>query len=131
MHLKVAEQLLKDYEGKAWQDVIPDAEFPAPLKLESNIPYVRQVLENTVDLTAKRETYVDVNTLDENSDFFEYQRRINGDTDTVMSHVVIRDFIARNCRDYRYETAPNPIEELRNFTCDNICLGRRITDDCR
>ncbi|MBQ6715493.1 MAG: hypothetical protein IJN21_03125 [Clostridia bacterium] len=131
MHLKVAEQLLKDVEGKSWQDVIPEAEFPAPLKLESNIPYVRGVLENTVDLTAKRENYADVNTLDENSDFFEYQRRVNGKPENVMSHIVIHDYISRNCRDYRYETAPNPIEELRNYTCDNVCVGRRITEDCR
>ena len=131
IHLNVAKTLLKEYEGKDWQSVIPDGTFPEPLKLESNIPYVREVVKNTVDLTTNREGYIDVSRLDDESDFFEYQRRINRDVNSVMSHRVISDHISRKCRDYRYETAPNPIEELRNYTSDNVCVGRRITDDCR
>ena len=30
-HLHIALELLRQYEKKDWQEVIPDAEFPAPL----------------------------------------------------------------------------------------------------
>lgn len=39
-HLHIALELLRQYEKKDWQEVIPDAEFPAPLVLESNIEYL-------------------------------------------------------------------------------------------
>ena len=61
-HLHIALELLRQYEKKDWQEVIPDAEFPAPLVLESNIEYVRCVLGSTVNDTACRERYVDVRT---------------------------------------------------------------------
>ena len=67
VHLHIACELLKKYEGKEWQQVIPGGEFPAPLRLESNIPYVRDVLAHTVQNTALRENYVNVCTLPENA----------------------------------------------------------------
>ena len=51
-HLHIALELLRQYEKKDWQEVIQDAEFPAPLVLESNIEYVRCVLGSTVNDTA-------------------------------------------------------------------------------
>ena len=48
LHLDLARRLLRDYEGKEWQQVIPEGEFPAPLRLESNIDYVRRILGGTV-----------------------------------------------------------------------------------
>ena len=56
MHLHIAEGLMREYDGKQWQQVIPDGEFPAPLRLESNIDYVRGVLGGTVNRTSWRET---------------------------------------------------------------------------
>ena len=124
MHLHVAEKLLKEYEGKEWQQVIPDGNFPAPLKLESNIGYVRDVLANTVSNTSLRENYVDVCDLPPHSDFSEYQKRVNDKVENVVSHMVIEEYIQRNGKDYRFETAPNPIPELRDRTRDNTQVGR-------
>ena len=129
VHLHIAAELLKKYEGKDWQQVIPDGRFPAPLQLESNIPYVRDVLKNTVHVTSKREDYVDVCKLPSNADFFIYQSIVNKNTCDVMSHRVIEDHIARFGQDYRFETAPNPIPELRDRKNDNTEVGRTCQRD--
>ena len=104
MHLHIAENLLKEYEGKTWQQVIPDGEFPAPLRLESNIDYVRAVLGGTVNLTAQRENYVDVRNLPRHDTFADYQNQVNVPLKNVMSHDVIEAYIRRNGQDYRFET---------------------------
>ena len=123
-HLHTAAKLLEDFEHKHWQQVIPDANFPAPLCLESNIPYVRDVLAKTVTVTAQQENYVDVSKLRSGNTFDEYQKRVNVPMENVMTHRVIEDYISRFGQDYRFETAPNPIPELRDRKCDNTTLGR-------
>lgn len=123
MHLHMAEKLLREYEGKTWQQVIPNANFPAPLRLESNVDYVRDVLEGTVTLTAQCEGYVDVNST-RNDRFIDYQRQVNLPVEHVMSHAAMKEYICKNGQDYRFETAPNPVPELRDRTCDNIQVGR-------
>ena len=55
-HLHEAARLLERYEGKHYQQVLGEGTFPAPLKLESNIAHVREVLAGTVNLTACRES---------------------------------------------------------------------------
>ena len=124
MHLHIAEGLLKNCEGKQWQQVIPDAEFPAPLCLESNIDYVRCVLGGTVNLTAMREDYVDVCAVPEHGTFADYQNQVNLPLQNVMSHAVIEDYIRKNGQDYRFEVAPNPVPELRDRRADNTQAGR-------
>ena len=124
IHLHTALDLLRRYENKDWQQVIPNAEFPSPLRLESNIEYVRGVLGSTVNLTALRENYVDVHELDENSDFAKYQKQVNTPLSDVVSHTVIDSYIAQNGTDYRFEVAPNPVAELRDRKTDNTQVGR-------
>ena len=123
MHLHIAESLLKEAEGKHWQQVIPDAAFPAPLVLESNIEYVRGVLDATVDLTAHREDYVPAHQM-QNGTFADYQNQVNLPLENVTSHRVIEEAIAAKGQDYRYETAPNPVPELRDRRHDNTAAGR-------
>jgi len=124
VHLHMAAEMLRKYEGKEWQQVIPNGEFPAPLRLESNIPYVRGVLQNTVHNTALRENYVSACTLPENADFFVYQNTVNKNTQDVLSHRVIENYIAKYGKDYRFEIAENPIPELRDRERDNTAVGR-------
>jgi hypothetical protein len=73
-HLHRAAELLLAYEGRTWQQVMPDGSFPAPLKLTSNVDYVRDILKNTVTLTADRESWTPVDKLSDSADFFKYQR---------------------------------------------------------
>lgn len=123
-HLHKAAELLQKYEGKTWQQVIPKGEFPELLCFHSNIDYVRQVLQNTVNITARGEDYVEVSQLAPDAKFFDYQQQVNVKDSNVASHCVISKYIADNRKDYRFETAEHPIEELRDRRHDNTTVGR-------
>ena len=123
-HLKASAELLLNYEGRAWQQVIPDGSFPAPLELTSNIDYVRGILKSTVSLTADRESWTSVDKLREDADFFKYQCAVNGNVENVESHDIIERMIEREGSDYRYETAENPVKALRNRKKDDTATGR-------
>ena len=123
-HLHRAAQLLINYEGRAWQQVIPDGTFPEPLRLTSNVDYVRDILKNTVALTADRESWTPVDMLSPQADFFDYQAVVNGSPETVESHDIIERLIQREGRDYRFETAENPVKDLRDHKHDNTRVGR-------
>lgn len=124
-HLHKAVELLKKYENKDWQEVIPDGNFPKLLKLGPNIDYIRSILENTANNTSDKESYENVNDLPENSDFDKFQKKINSDIETIPSHSFIKSYIKKNSEDYRYETKPSPLKELQDRTNDNYNLGRR------
>lgn len=123
-HLHKAAELLKKYEGKEWQEVIPCGDFPAPISLHENIEYVRDVLGNTVQFTSKKEEYVRVESLPADSEFFRIQAQINSTTEIVPSHNVIEEFIRRRGADYRFQVSPSPVPELRNRREDNTEVGR-------
>ena len=122
-HLHKAAQLLEQYEGKHWQQVIPHPEFPAPIVLQSNIPYVRSVL-TTVQNTYKDINPVPVQSLEESDPFFAYQDIVHGDGSQTASHQVIEQTIHKAGKDYRFETAPHPVRELQDRTQDNTRIGR-------
>ena len=124
-HLHQAANLLRKYENKDWEEVIPGGDFPELLKLGSNIDYVRKVLADTVQNTSYREDFVDVSKLPCDADFFRYQDIVNCDVESVPSHVIIRDYIEKYGMDYRFETKPNPIEELQLRVEDNTDVGRK------
>lgn len=124
-HLHKACELLMKYENKHWQEIIPDGTFPKLLSLGPNVEYVRDILKNTVNLTAVRENFVPVTDLPIDFDFFKYQEIVNKDICCVPSHNTINQYICKNGIDYRFEIDVNPIPELRNRTCDNVCVGRQ------
>lgn len=124
-HLHKAAELLERYEKKSWQEVIGNGEFPAPISLHENVDYVREILSSTVQYTGLLESYVNVNELPAESNFFEYQKVINPSTEIVPSHLVIDAHICRYGKDYRFEVAPNPVRELRSRTSDNTSVGRK------
>ena len=124
-HLHKAAELLKCYEGKEWMEVIRDAEFPAPITLHENIDYVRKILCDTVQFTTDKDEYVKVGDLNDSADFFRLQNVMNPTVEIVPSHNVIDMSIRRRGIDYRYQTAPNPIPELRNRREDNTSVGRK------
>ena len=123
-HLHRAAELLKKYEKKEWQQVIPDGEFPEPLSLHENIQYVRDILSSTVQFTGCLEDYEKLENLPKDANFFSYQKFLNEDIKSVPSHEVISAHIRRYDKDYRYEVAPNPVPELRQRTKDNTSVGR-------
>jgi len=123
-HLKLACDLLKKYEKKEINSVIPKPTFPKLLSFGSNIEYVRNVIK-TANLTSELEGYVDINDLEDNARFFNYNYSLNSPDKNVASHVVIEKFISKNKQDYRFETKPNPLKELQDRKCDNISVGRK------
>ncbi len=124
-HLHKAAELLKKYEKKDWEEVIPDGRFPEPLSLHENVEYVRKVLGSTVQFTSVLEDYKRLEELPEDSTFFTYQKIINPRVDIVPSHLVIDTHIRRYGKDYRYQVAPSPVDGLRCRTQDNTCVGRK------
>lgn len=124
-HLHASLANLRKYEKKDWSDVIPDGTFPELIKLQSNIDYVRKVLKNTVNNTAQREDYIDLNKLDDGDNFFKYQNKVNKTPEKEAGHQVIVEHIKKFGKDYRFETKPNPIKELQDRTVDNFTLGRK------
>ena len=123
-HLHEAAMLLQKEEGKQWQQVVGEGTFPAPLKLESNIDHVRQVLKDTVQLTACRESYAFVEKMEHGTDFFRYQDMVNSSPDSVASHTVIDRRIRMYGQDHRFQQDEHPIPTLRDRTQDNISVGR-------
>ncbi len=123
-HLHVAVELLQKHENKVWQQVIPNGDFPELLAFRSNIDYIRKVLKETVNYTARGEDYSEVGDLPAEAKFFDYQREVNGKDSDVASHNIIRKYIADNGKDYRFQTAEHPVEELRERNRDNTTVGR-------
>ena len=126
-HLHKAAQLLEKYENTHYSQVIPDARFPEPLHLGSNIEYVRGVL-GTVNVTAKHEHYTAVADLPPSADFFRYQNSVNPDAAIVPSHLVIEEYLKAFGEDYRYQTAPHPVAALESRDCDDTRVGRSPTE---
>jgi hypothetical protein len=124
-HLNKAAELLKKYERKEWQEVIPDGEFPAPVSLHENVDYVRRILDDTVQYTSVIGGYKRVGDLAKDADFFRYQAQINPTTQIVPSHNVIETYIRKKGMDYRFHLAPSPVPELRDRRVDNTSVGRK------
>lgn len=124
-HLHKAAELLRKYENKDWEEVIPGGDFPKLLKLEPNVDYVRDILARTAENTSNQEDYVNVSSLPDDAEFFRFQSKINKSANDVPSHVVIKNYISKNGEDYRFETKQNPLKELQDRTKDNITVGRK------
>ena len=122
-HLHNAADMLKKYEDKEWQQVIPDGKFPKLLSLGSNIEYVRKILES-VRLTGKLEDYAPVSSLPDDDDFFKYQNSVIKSAEDVPSHDIIEKYIAEKGQDYRFQVEPHPIEALQDRKTDNTTIAR-------
>lgn len=123
-HLHKAAALLKQYENKDWQQVIPGGEFPKLLQFHDTRDYVRQILGQQIFLTADRESYKPITELPQNHEFFFYQNRVNHDLNAVASHNVIALHQQKYNLDYRGESQPNPVQQLTDRTKDNTQIAR-------
>lgn len=133
-HLHTAVRLLEKYENKHWSEVIPDGTFPELISFSEaevgNMEYIRKVLKNTVNLTATGENYADVSSVPNDSEFFKYNRKVNGAVNNVASHKVIDRYIAEAGEDYRFQVSAHPVPPLRDRTSDNTELGRSKSTEC-
>ena len=123
-HLNKAVELLKLYENKDWQQVIPGGEFPKLLQFHDTRDYVRQVLGEQILLTANREFYTPVPELPREHEFFLYQNRVNHDVNAVASHNAVAQHQQKYNVDYRAEAQTNPVQALTDRTTDNTTIAR-------
>ena len=123
-HLHAAADLLRQYEQKEWQQVIPDGEFPELLRLHENIAYVRGILEGQASWTSRLENYLPASQLPPDAPFHAFQRALNTPPEQTPTHFVITDYIADRGKDYRWQTTEHPVPELRDRQQDNIRVGR-------
>ncbi len=123
-HLHASLENLRKYEKKDWQDVIPDGNFPELVAFKSNTEYIRKILKNTVENTADREGYCNINDIPDNANFFKYQNKANQKPEKEAGHMTIQNHIEQFGKDYRFEVKPNPVPQLQDRKKDNNTLGR-------
>jgi len=110
--LHAACDLLRTYEGRDPEEIIPRELPETPVTFETNKDYVRQVLADTVDLRQDGLGYTPVDELPGDNRLFAYQATVNGDG--IPSEDVIDQNREANGREYRDETeGPNPVIDLR------------------
>jgi hypothetical protein len=109
--LQVACDLLRRYEGKEPEEVLPPA-LPFPTKFEPNKGYVRDVLASQLHLRTDGTEFVSVDDLPRGHRYFEFQKTVNAGG--VPSEQVIEENREKHGRDYRDETeGEHPIPDLR------------------
>ncbi len=125
-HLQRANKLLEKYEKRSWEELFNgDANFPEPLVFGENKEYVRKVIKDSADYTAKLEGYTKISKLDDNAPFFTYNGKVNSPESATPSHQVIEKHVKCCGKDYRYEEKPNPIPALRDRKTDNVTFARK------
>lgn len=126
-HLKTATKLLEKYEGKSYASVVGNGEFPRLLTLGENKDYICKVLGETLSLTAdntREYGYKEIRNIPDEHRYFRYQEYMSADPEKNPSHLVIEKAIRTFGKDYRYQTSPHPIKELRLREKDNVHVAR-------
>jgi hypothetical protein len=105
-------RLLRTYEGREPEELLPPALPDVPVTFETNKQYVRQVLADQVHLRTDGLGYTPVDDLPSDHRYFEYQKVVNADG--VPSEQVIDENRSKSGREYRLETdGPNPVPDLQ------------------
>ncbi len=123
-HLRYAAELLERYDGKVWQQLFPEGgEFPELLSFSPQKEYIRKVLAS-VRLSGNAESFAEVDSLPDRHRFFSYNKEVQGNVNTLASHMVIEKSIKKTGRDYRCEDRAHPVRELKDEKKDNTDLAR-------
>jgi hypothetical protein len=113
---------MQKHERRDAREMFPD-EFPELVIFQSNKEYVRKIVEQQVNLTAKGTDFVPVGSLPADFRFFEYNRRVN--SGTVNTQEVIREHVEAKGQDYRLTTeGEHPVEELRDRQAPSDTVAR-------
>lgn len=109
-HLRLACEMMRKIEGRDPAELLP-ASIEQPLIFQDNKAYVREVLANQVDLTAKGTEFVPIGDLRSDHRYFSYQAIVN--EGGVPSEDVIEGARGQLGEDYRLETeGPHPVPGL-------------------
>jgi len=114
-HLRIAREMMKQYERRDPADVMLPSELPALTIFQSNKDYVRQVLASQVDYMESDMKFLPMAEVEDKSRYQKYQKAANDGLDFIPSQKVIEENIRQNRQDYRLETeGPNPVESLQS-----------------
>ncbi len=124
-HLHEAADLLKTYEGKVWQQVLPEGgEFPELLKFRPQKEYVREILKS-VRLTGVEEGWEELDKVPDSFRFFSYNSRIHGGKpETHGTHLCVEKLIGERGQDYRIQNKEHPVKALSDRKKDNLDVAR-------
>jgi len=99
-HLNIARKLMLQYENKDPIEMFPDS-MPAPLKFQSNIDYVRDILESQTDFNANGTEFIPGDRMPSDSKYSMYQNAVN--QGGVPSEQVIEQHKSKKGEEYRQE----------------------------
>jgi rubrerythrin len=110
-HLKIAADLMKQYENRDPEELISSG-FSHLFKFKSNIDYVRNILKTQYNYNAMDTEFVPGERLSRDHRYYKHQAIVNAGG--VPSEEVIEKVIDKEGTDYRQEIAgPHPVEEYR------------------
>ncbi|XBQ14931.1 MAG: hypothetical protein ABL308_08130 [Oceanicaulis sp.] len=123
-HLRLACEAMKAIEKRDPAEFLPANGMEHGVTFHENKAYVRDVLENQVDLTGYDSAFVPIGDLPEGHRYFEYQARVNDGG--VPSEQVVDKRIAEKGEDYRLETeGEHPVAPLRrDGNLDDLGYGK-------
>jgi len=109
-HLRIAAEMMRQLERRDPEELLPRS-LDKPLLFQENKEYVRQVLANQIDLTARESKFIPINKLGRDDRYYAYQSVVNADG--VPSEAVIEEARSQLGADYRLETeGPHPVAGL-------------------
>lgn len=111
-HLRIACHLMRKYEGIEAEEILPKA-LPEPTKFQQNKDYVRNVLENQIDLRTMGPAFVQVEQLPEDALYWQYQQAVNGDGFVPSEQVIVDHQEKAGFRVAFMTEGPHPVEALR------------------
>lgn len=110
-HLRIACELMRQIENRDPEALLPKT-IENPLTFRENKAWVRKILAEQVDLTAKETEFVPIDALPQDDRYFSYNHRVNDGWSPTED--VIQQNIAKSGAEYRLETeGPNPVPGLR------------------
>jgi len=110
-HLNIARTLMIQYENKDPMEMFPDS-LPAPLKFESNVDYVREILATQTDFNANGTEFIPGSQMPKDSKYDMYQQAVNqGGT---PSEQVIEQHVSKKGEEYRQELrGKHPVDRFQ------------------
>ena len=110
-HLRIAGELLKKHENKEPEQLLP-AELPQPVRFESNIDYVREIMAEQTDWNAYDTEFLPPDRYPTDGRYQQYQEWVNAGG--APSEQVIDEHKQKFGREYRQELrGAHPLEKYR------------------
>ncbi len=110
-HLHLAINLMKEHEKRDPLELLPD-EMPPIFKFESNVDYVRQILQSQAGFNAFGTEFVSADNIPSDYRYHNHQKKVNAGG--APSEMVIEKIMDEHGNDYRQELAgPHPVEKYR------------------